>query len=74
MQICTSGSVYFELGFCVTEDEKILAMGQAASRRLHTAATRFDPRSDHVGFVVDKVALRQVSSEYFGFPCQFSFH
>jgi hypothetical protein len=23
-----------------------------------------------VGFVVDKVALGQVSSEYFGFPCQ----
>jgi hypothetical protein len=28
----------------------------------------------HVGFVVDKVALKQVFSEYFGFPCQFSFH
>jgi hypothetical protein len=27
-----------------------------------------------VGFVVDKVALGQVSSEYFGFPCQYSFH
>jgi hypothetical protein len=27
-----------------------------------------------MGFVVDKVALRQVSSEYFGFLCQFSFH
>jgi hypothetical protein len=25
-------------------------------------------------FVVDKVALEQVFSEYFGFPCQFSFH
>jgi hypothetical protein len=23
-----------------------------------------------VGFVVDKVALEQVFSEYFGFPCQ----
>jgi hypothetical protein len=33
-----------------------------------------DPRSGHVGFVVDKVALGQVFSEYFGFPCQFSFH
>jgi hypothetical protein len=30
-------------------------------------------RSGHVGFVVYKVALRQVFSEYFGFPCQFSF-
>jgi hypothetical protein len=26
------------------------------------------------GFVVDKVALGQVSAEYFGFPCQSSFH
>jgi hypothetical protein len=26
-----------------------------------------------VGFVVDKAALEQVFSEYFGFPCQ-SFH
>jgi hypothetical protein len=26
-----------------------------------------------VGFVVDKVALEQVFSEYFGFPCQSSF-
>jgi hypothetical protein len=26
-----------------------------------------------VGFVGDKVALEQVFSEYFGFPCKFSF-
>jgi hypothetical protein len=26
-----------------------------------------------VGFVVDKVALGQVFSEYFGFPCQSTF-
>jgi hypothetical protein len=30
--------------------------------------------SNHVGFLVDKVALGQVLSEYFGSPCQFSFH
>jgi hypothetical protein len=34
----------------------------------------FDPRSGHVGFMVDNVALWQVFSEYFGCPCQFSFH
>jgi hypothetical protein len=34
----------------------------------------FEPRSSHVGFVVDKVGLRQVFSEFFCFPCQFSFH
>jgi hypothetical protein len=33
----------------------------------------FEPKSGHVGFVVDKVALGHVFSEYFGFPCQFSF-
>jgi hypothetical protein len=27
-----------------------------------------------VGFVVDKAALEQVFSEYFGFPCPSSFH
>jgi hypothetical protein len=27
-----------------------------------------------VGFVVVKAALGQVFSEYFGFPCQSSFH
>jgi hypothetical protein len=31
-------------------------------------------RAEHVGFVVEKVALGQVFSEYFGFPCQSSFH
>jgi hypothetical protein len=34
----------------------------------------FEPGSDHVGFVVDKVALGQVFSEYFGFPYQSLFH
>jgi hypothetical protein len=34
----------------------------------------FNLRSGNVGFVVDKVALGQVFSEYFSFPCQFSFH
>jgi hypothetical protein len=34
----------------------------------------FEPRSGHLRFVVDIVALGQVFSEYFDFPCQFSFH
>jgi hypothetical protein len=34
----------------------------------------FEPRSGHVGFVVGKVALGQVFSEYFGFLRQSSFH
>jgi hypothetical protein len=34
----------------------------------------FDPGSGQLGFVVDKVALGKVFYEYFGFPCQSSFH
>jgi hypothetical protein len=49
------------------------AIAQAVSRWLPTAAARVRTRSGHVGFMVDKVALGQVFSEYFGFPCQ-SFH
>jgi hypothetical protein len=37
------------------------------SRRLSTAASWVDPRSNHVGSVVDEVALGQVFSEYLGF-------
>jgi hypothetical protein len=50
------------------------AIPQAVSRWLPTAAARVHARSGHVGFVVDKVALGQVFSEYFDFPCQSSFH
>jgi hypothetical protein len=36
---------------------------------------RFVPRSVHVGYVVDEVALGQVFSEFFGFPLSISsFH
>jgi hypothetical protein len=30
----------------------------------------FEPGSGHVGFVVDKAALGQIFSEYFGWSCQ----
>jgi hypothetical protein len=49
-------------------------IAQAVSRWFPTAAARVRSLSDHVGFVVDKVALGQVFSEYFGFPCQSLFH
>jgi hypothetical protein len=48
-------------------------VAEVVSRSLPTAAARVRVRAEHVGFLVDKVALGQVSSEYFGFPCQ-SFH
>jgi hypothetical protein len=46
------------------------SVAQAISRRL----PRFEPQSDHVGFVVSKAATGHNFSEYFGFPCQFSIH
>jgi hypothetical protein len=46
------------------------AVAQAVSSWLPTAAARVW----QVGFVVDKVSLGQVFSEYFGFPFQSSFH
>jgi hypothetical protein len=48
------------------------AIAQAVSHWLPTAAAR--AWVWQVGFVVDKVALEQVFSEYFGFPYQSSFH
>jgi hypothetical protein len=50
------------------------AIALAVSRWLSTAAARVRARSGHVGFVVDKMALGQVPSAYFGFPCQSSFY
>jgi hypothetical protein len=49
------------------------AIAQAVSRWLPTAAARFEPRPGYVGFVIIKVALRQVFSEHLSFPCH-SFH
>jgi hypothetical protein len=46
---------------------------QAVSHRLPPRRPVYYPSSIHVGFMVDKLALGKVSSEYFGFPCQFSF-
>jgi hypothetical protein len=50
------------------------AIAQEVSRWLPTAAAGFAPGPGQVGFVVDKLTLGQVFSEYFGFPCQSLFH
>jgi hypothetical protein len=60
--------VIFRININYYQALKCRAIAQAVSRWLPTAAAR------HVGFVVDKVALGQEVSEYFGFPCQSSFH
>jgi hypothetical protein len=49
------------------------AMAEAVSG-LSPRRSNFDPGSLHVGFVVDKGALGQVLSEYFGFPLSVSVH
>jgi hypothetical protein len=56
--------------------QRFLMSGRAVAQRLDAG---FPPRrpgfasGQHVRFMVDKAALGQVFSEYFGFPCQ-SFH
>jgi hypothetical protein len=47
---------------------------QVVSRWIPTAAAMIRAKLGHMGFVVDKAALCQVFSEYFGFPCQSSSH
>jgi hypothetical protein len=50
------------------------AVAQAVSGWIPTAAARVRAQSGNAGFVVEKMTLGQVFSEYFGFPCQSSFH
>jgi hypothetical protein len=50
------------------------AIAQAISRCFPLRRHGYDSGSGQVGFVVDKVALGQVFSEYLCFPCQSSFH
>jgi hypothetical protein len=64
--------LYLRLCMCNSFSSYVLgaqlscAIAQTVSRRLPTAAAQARALSGHVGFVVDKAALRQVFSEYFG--------
>jgi hypothetical protein len=49
-------------------------VAQVVSACLSLRRPGFAPMSVHVGFVVDKVALGQFFSEFFGFPLSVSFH
>jgi hypothetical protein len=51
-------------------DESGRAIAEAVSSWFPIAAAQVRARVWQVGFVVDKVALVQVFSKYFGFPCQ----
>jgi hypothetical protein len=50
------------------------AIAQVVSRWLPTAVAQVGAQVWQVRFVVDRVGLEQVFSEYFGFPCQSLFH
>jgi hypothetical protein len=63
-----SGCMGYNRGLVTVYPNRRLVAGFRSRR------TGFEPTSGHVGFVVDRVALVPVFSEYFGFPCQFSFH
>jgi hypothetical protein len=67
---------YVELYLCSPKwiNDMELNWGQEQIYLWHYYRPGFDPRPGHVGFVVDKVALERVLSEYSGFPSQFSFH
>jgi hypothetical protein len=55
----------------VETGERICVMyicADSTQHRFTPQRARFDPRWGHLGFVVDKVALRHFFSEYFGFP------
>jgi hypothetical protein len=50
------------------------AIAQVVSRWFPSASILVRARSGELEFVIDKVTMEQVFSEYFGFPCQSSFH
>jgi hypothetical protein len=62
--------LFVHLGFCFLLG---LPLGHALRRLVVGFPPRrpgFEPRSDHVGFAVEKAALGQVFSYYLGLPCQ----
>jgi hypothetical protein len=75
------GCIYGITYFLVRGNNKLRTKGhtglvkaQAVRRPFLTAAARVQAQARSVKFVVDKGALGQVFSEYFGFLYQFAFH
>jgi hypothetical protein len=65
-----------KIALCFTKrlcGSKIKSYSSSRYSRLPTASAQVRARAGHVWFVVDKVALGQIFSEYLGFPCQWSF-
>jgi hypothetical protein len=54
-----------------------MTIGRAIAQAMNCRASHRGGQGSspgHAGFLVGKVALGQVLSQYFRFPCQFSFH
>jgi hypothetical protein len=60
--------------YAVTAPVRVLPLLRETVTSFPQRRPAFKPRSGHVTFVVDKVTLGQVFTEYLGFPRQFSFH
>jgi hypothetical protein len=60
--------------YCTKWDGRGRAIAQAVSRRLPIAAARVRSQVKSCGICGGQRGLVQGFSEYFGFPCQFSFH
>jgi hypothetical protein len=56
------------------EESRGKDLHKQARELMHKVNQKPTPGSDHVGFVVDKVAPGQVFSKSFSFPCLSSFH
>jgi hypothetical protein len=54
--------------FCSLESMLTLGLTGTLSLASHRGGPGSSPGSSNVGFVVNKVALREVLSEYFGYP------
>jgi hypothetical protein len=76
------GNRYWLLNCCWPSPARIqdhftLWLGRPVTREVNwlhpILGSGFEPRSFHVGFLVDRGSLGQAFSQYFGFPCQ-SFH
>jgi hypothetical protein len=76
-ELCYEPSGAFKGGEFLDQLSKFTSQAVPCLRRLVAGfppwRSGFEPRSGHVGIVVDIAALGQVFSEYVGFPCQ-SFH
>jgi hypothetical protein len=69
------GNISADIEFCTYIDRNVSAHIRLSNYyAFPPQQPRLEPGSGDVGFVEGKVALGQVLSEYFGFPCQFAFH